>query len=42
MAEVTPWLISWPETSMAVSGWVLPEPSPYVMQKQESSQNALT
>ncbi len=26
--EVTPWLISWPATSSAVSGSLLPEPSP--------------
>ena len=42
MLAVTPWLISWPATSSEVSGWVLPSPSPYVMQKQASSQKALT
>ena len=42
MLEVTPWLISWPATSSEVSAWVLLVPSPYVMQKQSSSQNALT
>ncbi len=42
MLEVTPWVISWPATSSEVSGLVLPVPSPYVMQKQLSSQKALT
>ena len=42
MAEVTPWVISCAATSIEVSGLALPEPSPYVMQKQASCQNALT
>ncbi|CAH2706680.1 hypothetical protein NCPPB1935_02690 [Xanthomonas campestris pv. nigromaculans] len=39
---VTPWVISWPATSTETSGVnVLPSPSPKVMQKQLSCQNAL-
>ncbi len=40
--EVTPWDISWPATSSDTSGpSCVPSPSPYVMQKQLSSQKAL-
>ncbi len=42
MFDVSPWVISWAATSIDVSGFALPEPSPYVMQKQLSDQKALT
>ncbi len=42
VAAVRPWLISCPATSSEVSGSALFAPSPYVMQKQLSFQNALT
>ncbi|CAM5631654.1 hypothetical protein SALBM135S_03440 [Streptomyces alboniger] len=42
VAEVTPCVISWAATSIEVRGFLLPSPSPYVMQKQLSSQKALT
>ncbi len=42
VTEVRPWVISCAATSVEVSGLLLPSPSPYVMQKQESLQNALT
>ena len=42
MAAVTPCDISWPATSSETSGLNVVPPSPYVMQKQESSQNAFS
>ncbi len=38
-APLTPWLISWPATSISTRGLLLPAPSPYVI--SEPSQNAL-
>ena len=42
MCEVTPWLISWPATSSSTSWRNVRYPSPYVMQKHESSQKAFS
>ncbi len=43
MAEVTPWVISWPMVSRSTcSGSVVPSPSPVIMQKQLSDHWALS